>query len=309
MEFVPGERRGFKMQRFRIGSRESRLAVAQSEMLQRYLQAKGIEAPIVTLKTTGDMILDRTLDQIGGKGLFVRELDMALREKRTDLSVHSLKDMPMDIPEELPLIGYSGREDPRDVLVLPAGVDRLQEDKPIGCSSRRRILQAKKLFPRMQFQNIRGNVITRLKKLDSGEYSALILAAAGLKRLELEERISRYFSVEEIIPCAGQGVLALQGRRGEDYSVLEGFVDKDAAVTAACERTFVRAAHGECSSPIAAYARLQGDGLRLRGMYSAAEDGEDYVTGEAVGDRENPEQLGRRLAEQLLQKYAERELR
>ena len=168
-----------------IGSRESRLAVIQSEMVRDYILSynKDCEVELLTMKTTGDKILDRTLDKVGGKGLFVKELDKALLEKKSQLSVHSLKDMPMEVPEELPLLAFSRREDPRDVLVLPEGIKELDESKPIGCSSLRRTLQLKELYPNMEFKSVRGNVQTRLKKLDEGQYSALVLAAAGLKRL------------------------------------------------------------------------------------------------------------------------------
>mgnify|MGYP003221543530 FL=1 len=197
-----------------IGSRESRLAVIQSEMVRDYILSynKDCEVELLTMKTTGDKILDRTLDKVGGKGLFVKELDKALLEKKSQLSVHSLKDMPMEVPEELPLLAFSKREDPRDVLVLPEGIKELDESKPIGCSSLRRTLQLKELYPNMEFKSVRGNVQTRLKKLDEGQYSALVLAAAGLKRLKLENRISRYFEPEEVLPAAGQGILAVQGR-------------------------------------------------------------------------------------------------
>ena len=215
------------MRTIRIGSRESRLAVVQSELVQKYLESQGVQAPIVTMKTTGDKILDRTLDQVGGKGLFVKELDAALLDGRSDISVHSLKDVPVEINSKLPLIGFSKREDPRDVLVLPMGKDTLDPKLPIGCSSRRRVLQAKELYPDMTFQSVRGNVQTRLQKLDRGEYSALILAAAGLKRLGLSERISRYFTTEEIIPCAGQGILALQGRADMDCEIFRGYVNEE----------------------------------------------------------------------------------
>ena len=195
------------MRKVVIGSRESRLAVIQSEIVKKYIEehSPDIQVEILTMKTTGDIILDRTLDKVGGKGLFVKELDKALMEKRSDISVHSLKDMPMEVPEELPLAAYSKREDPRDVLVLPKGQETMDKTKPIGCSSLRRILQLKEIFPDMEFKSVRGNVLTRLKKLDDGEYGALVLAAAGLKRLGLEDRISRYFTVSEIIPAAGQG--------------------------------------------------------------------------------------------------------
>ena len=171
-----------------IGSRESLLAVRQSELVLDYLREHfpQMQIELVTMKTTGDKILHKRLDEIGGKGLFVKELDQALRDGRTDLSVHSLKDLPAEIPEDLPVIGFSGREDPRDVLVLPEGIADISEmdfSKPIGTSSRRRTLQAQELFPQARFESVRGNVLTRLRKLDEGQYSAIILAAAGLRRL------------------------------------------------------------------------------------------------------------------------------
>ena len=225
-----------------IGSRESVLAVLQSEMVRSYIEKKnpGISAELLTMKTTGDRILDRTLDKIGGKGLFVKELDRALLDGRSDISVHSLKDMPMEVPEELPLLAFSEREDPRDVLVLPEGVRDLDRSKPLGCSSLRRTIQLKKLYPDMEVKSIRGNLQTRLRKLDEGGYAGLVLAAAGLKRLGLENRISRYFSTEEILPAAGQGILAVQGRKDEDHSYLEGYCDAGAWTAGLAERAFVR---------------------------------------------------------------------
>ena len=192
-----------------IGSRESKLAVLQSEMVRDYIKEKNpdLEVEILTMKTTGDIILDRTLDKVGGKGLFVKELDKALIDGRSILSVHSLKDMPMEVPEELPLLAFSKREDPRDVLVLPDGVSELDKSKPLGCSSLRRTLQLKKLYPDMDVRSIRGNLQTRLRKLDEGQYSALILAAAGLKRLGLESRINRYFTADEIRLLARESLL------------------------------------------------------------------------------------------------------
>lgn len=288
------------MKRICIGSRESRLAVIQSEMVMEYLKKEcpDREISLLTMKTTGDKILDRTLDKVGGKGLFVKELDRALLEKRSDLSVHSLKDMPMETPEELPIVAFSKREDPRDVLVLPAGSGEIDFSKPIGCSSLRRILQLKELYPRAEFKSVRGNVLTRLNKLDSGEYGALILAAAGLKRLGLEERISRYFEPEEMIPAAGQGILAVQGRAGEDYSYLEHFADREGTNAALCERAFVRFLDGGCSSPVAAHAVVEGDTIHLMGLYYQESTG-NYKKGTMDGSVDKAEELGVCLAKQL----------
>ena len=287
----------------RIGSRDSRLAVIQTEIVRDYLRDHTVFTPeIVTMKTTGDLILDRPLEKVGGKGLFVKELDRALRDARTELSVHSLKDMPMEIPGDLPLLGFSRREDPRDVLVLPAGCTHWDRTKPVGCSGRRRIVQIQKLFPDIQTQCIRGNVQTRLQKLDSGQYGAIILAAAGLKRLGLEHRISRYFETEEMIPAAGQGILAVQGRAGVDYGFLNDFFDPEATACALAERAFVRELDGGCSSPIAAFGRIVDGQLLLRGLY-CREDAADYVTGSISGAPEDGEALGIALAKQLLGEY------
>lgn len=289
--------------KIRIGSRGSALAVAQSEILIRYLRERLPEAEIslVTMKTEGDRILDRSLAEIGGKGLFVRELDAALLEGRTDLSVHSLKDLPAEIPDELPLVAFSAREDPRDALVLPEGKTEIDFSKPVGCSSRRRMLQFQALYPEAFFAPIRGNVQTRLRKVDSGEFSATILAAAGLKRLGLEERISRCFEPEEMLPAAGQGILAVQGRAGEDYSYLEGFADEEAACAAQAERSFVRALGGGCSSPAAAYAEIREGRISLTGLYYS-ERKKIFRKMTAEGAAEDTEDLGRMLAEELREK-------
>ncbi len=286
--------------KIRIGSRESKLAVIQSQMVMDAISKAMSEAELelVTMKTTGDKILNKTLDQIGGKGLFVRELDQALRENRVDFTVHSLKDMPMEVPEDLPLAAFSQREDPRDVLVLPEGVRSLDPRKPIGCSSRRRQLQLKALFPEMEVRPIRGNVQTRLAKLDAGEFSALVLAAAGLKRLGMESRISRYFSPEEMLPAAGQGILVVQTRLGMDTRCLASVQDPDAASCAQAERAFVRELNGGCSSPVAAYAVTEGEQLTVTGLY-VSPDETVIRKGNLTGSKSDAEALGRELARKL----------
>lgn len=286
--------------KLRIGSRESRLAVIQSRMvMEKIAKAEpAAELELVTMKTTGDKILDKTLDKIGGKGLFVRELDQALREERVDFTVHSLKDMPMEVPEDLPLAAFSSREDPRDVLVLPDGTTEIDRSKPIGCSSRRRQLQLKKLFPDMAIEPVRGNVQTRLAKLEAGQFSALVLAAAGLKRLGLEERISRYFSVEEILPAAGQGILVVQTRKGMDTDCLRLVQDKESACCARAERAFVRALNGGCSSPVAAHAVVERTLLTLTGFYVSADE-RIQRKGSIRGSAADAEMLGKALARQL----------
>ena len=281
--------------KIRVGSRESRLAVIQAELLMAAVRAAHpeIELELVTMKTTGDKILDRTLDKVGGKGLFVKELDAALRDGRVDITVHSCKDLPMEENPALPLVAFSQREDPRDALVLPEGVRELDFSKPIGCASLRRKMQLEKLYPQAQIAPVRGNVQTRLRKLDEGQYAALVLAGAGLKRLGLEGRIARYFEPEEVLPAAGQGILAAQMRAGEDASFLDAFADPEGTACARAERAFVRELDGGCSSPVAAFATVSGDTMTLTGMNVSAE--KDTITG-AVGEAV---QLGIALARRL----------
>ena len=288
------------MKKIIIGTRESKLAVIQSEMVRKYIDENNekVTAELLKMKTTGDVILDRTLDQIGGKGLFVKELDKALLDGKSNISVHSLKDLPMVVPEELPVICYSDREDPRDVLVLPEGCSEMDKTKPIGCSSLRRTLQLKKLYPDMAVKSVRGNVLTRLSKLDRGEYSALVLAAAGIKRLGLEERITKYFDPDEILPAAGQGILAVQGRKDEDYSYLDGYGSEESRDLATAERAYVRFLDGGCTSPVAAYGVIDGDEIRLRGLYYEEKTGK-YIKGELRGKRADADQLGKNLAIKL----------
>lgn len=277
----------------RVGSRDSRLAVVQAEEVCRALG----DCELITMKTTGDMVLDKTLDQVGGKGLFVKELDRALADHRVDLTVHSLKDVPMEQPDGLPLVAFTRRADARDALVLPeSGI--WDKEKPIGCSSARRRVQLKQLFPEIDVQPVRGNVQTRLAKLENGAYGALVLAAAGLQRLGLEGRISRYFSPDEIIPAAGQGILAVQGRVGELEDAARLVDDADARDCAAAERSFIRTLGGGCFAPVAAYAQTQGDTLHLRGLYVTADE-THMARGAVTGRRAEAAALGRTLALQL----------
>ena len=263
------------MKTIRVGSRESRLAVVQSELVMDAIRAAHPEVglELVTMKTTGDKILDRTLDKVGGKGLFVKELDAALLDGRVDLTVHSCKDLPMEEDPRIPLAGFSRREDPR------------------------RAVQLRALFPGVAVAPVRGNVLTRLRKLDEGQFSALVLAAAGLKRLGLEERITRYFTVEELLPAAGQGILSLQTRAGEELSCLDGVLDADGTDCARAERAFVRALDGGCSAPIAAHARLEGDTVTIDGLYVT--DAGEVRRGRLSGPRAQGEALGEALARRL----------
>ena len=291
------------MKKLVVGSRESRLAVIQTQLAIQAIRAcqPGLEVELLTMKTTGDKILDRTLDQVGGKGLFVKELDAALLAGRVDLTVHSSKDLPMETDPRLPLVAFSRRADPRDALVLPAGVTELDPAKPIGCSSLRRQLQLKALFPQMKTAPVRGNVLTRLEKLDRGEYAALVLAAAGLERLGLAGRVSRYFSVEEMLPAAGQGILAVQARADFDPACLREFHDPDSRDCLLAERAFVRALDGGCSSPVAAYATVDGAALTLTGLY--VDSNGEACRQTISGPRGQGERLGAALAQDMRREH------
>lgn len=288
--------------KIRVGSRESKLAVIQSQIVMDYIRQyhPEIEVELITMKTTGDIILDKTLDKIGGKGLFVKELDRALLNNEVDITVHSFKDMPMEVDQRLPIVAVSKREDPRDVLVLPQEQTEIDFTKPIGCSSARRTIQLQKLFPKCRIAPVRGNVLTRLKKLDSGEFSALVLAYAGLRRLGLENRISRVFEPAEILPAAVQGILAVQARADFDVSFLSDFNDQDTLDIARAERSFVRALDGGCSSPVAAYGRFQGDDILLTGLYVDEATNKAYISAKQAG-RAQAAALGRELADELKQ--------
>lgn len=289
--------------RIRIGSRDSRLAVVQAEIIRDGIQRAHpeCELEIITMKTTGDKILGKSLEMIGGKGLFVKELELALRDGKIDIAVHSLKDMPMELPEELPILAYGKREDPRDVLVYRPGLDGLSEHPLIGSSSRRRMLQLKALYPSARFQGIRGNVQTRLKKLADEGMDAAILAAAGLNRLQMPELAARYFSVDEMLPAAGQGILAVQGRRDMDVSLLQGIDDAESRVCAIAERAFVKELDGGCTSPIAAFGEIMDGKIRLRGLYYREADGSWFKEAE-TGEIHEAKELGRSLARRMRQR-------
>ncbi len=229
-------------------------------------------------------------------------------KKRTDLSVHSLKDVPMEIPEDLPLLAFTGREDPRDTVIFR---DRnLKEETGsklrIGTSSSRRRIQLQELYPNADFPLIRGNVQTRLQKVESGEYDGTVLAMAGLKRLGLEDRADRILEPEEMLPAAGQGILAIQGRAGENYSFLEEIDDEDSRAEAMAERAFIKVLQGGCSAPSAAYAKVDAktQTLWLRGMY-CPQEGMPYLKGERKGTPDQAEALGKALAESLKERYTE----
>ena len=285
----------------KIGSRESRLAVKQAEIIRDQIIScdPDISVEIITMKTTGDKILDKSLEKIGGKGLFVKELDRALMDGRIDIAVHSLKDMPMEENPELPILAYGKREDPRDAILYRSGLEALPEQAVIGTSSRRRMLQIERLYPGCTFRGIRGNVQTRMRKLETEGYDGTLLAAAGLKRLGMEQVIGRYLSVDEMIPAAGQGILAVQGRKGDVHRWIDSIDVRESRAAALAERQFIRVTGGDCTSPCAAHAQVSGNELKLTGLYYN-EDAEEYSVDVIVADLSKARQAGEVLAERMI---------
>jgi hydroxymethylbilane synthase len=295
----------------RIGTRGSKLALAQSEWVQAKIEAEHPRARVelVKIKTKGDRVLHSPLSRIGGKGLFVKELEDALLGGEVDLAVHSLKDVPAELPKELELAVYPKREDPRDafVSVKYKSIGELPRGAIVGTSSLRRSAQLLHLRPDLRVIPLRGNVDTRLRKMESGDLQAIILAAAGLRRLGLNERMTALLSPEQFLPAVGQGVLGLELRK-KDRNLKEflKFLDhEETERTARAERAFLARLGGGCQVPLAGYAMLKGNRLHLEGMV-AEPDGTMAMRKRLSGAKERPEELGKSLAEDLLAAGADR---
>ena len=291
-------------ERIVIASRESALALWQARHIQAQLTARypKLRVEILGMTTEGDRRLDISLAKIGGKGLFVKELEDALAAGRADIAVHSVKDVPMVLPEGFVLAAMAKRDDPRDAFVSTRYSDlaALPARARVGTSSLRRECQLRARYPRLDIGPLRGNVPTRLKKLDDGQYDAVILAAAGLKRLGLEDRITRVLPPAECLPAPGQGALGIEclAARSDLADLLAPLNDAATARCVAAERAFSRALSGSCNVPLGAYAELEGGRLRLRGFVGAP-DGSRTVSGEESGPADTAEALGAALAEQL----------
>lgn len=287
-----------------IASRESRLAMWQAEHVRARLLAlyPDCAVEILGMTTRGDQILDRTLSKVGGKGLFVKELEVAMAEGHADLAVHSLKDVPMDLPEGFELATVLEREDPRDAFVSNdyASLDALPAGAVLGTSSLRRQALIAARYPHLVIQPLRGNLDTRLGKLDRGEYAAIILAAAGLKRLGLPQRIRALIEPEQSLPAPGQGAMAIEipAGRPELQALLAPLNHTATAQAVTAERTVSRTFGGSCQIPLAAFATVENGVMRLRAMV-ATPDGKRIATAEASGAADAPEALGRQVAEAL----------
>jgi len=250
-----------------IATRESQLALWQAEHVRSLLAARGHQASLLGMTTRGDQILDRTLSKVGGKGLFVKELEVALQEGRADIAVHSLKDVPMELPAGFALACVLQREDPRDAFVSPryAALDELPPGAVVGTSSLRRQVLLQALRPDLRIEPLRGNVQTRLRKLDEGQYAAIVLAAAGLKRLGLGARIRSAFAPAQMLPAAGQGALGIEilGQRQDLVAALAPLAHQPSWLATAAERAVSRAMGGSCSMPLAAHGQWSGSTLTL----------------------------------------------
>jgi len=290
-----------------IATRESRLALWQAHHLQDLLQERGCKVEILGMTTQGDQILDRSLSKVGGKGLFVKELEVALEEGHADLAVHSLKDVPMDMPEGFALACVMAREDPRDAWVSPhfATLQDLPQGAVVGTSSLRRTVLLRALRPDLRIEPLRGNLDTRLRKLDEGQYAGIVLAAAGLKRLGLSDRIRHIFAITEMLPAAGQGALGIEIRsaREDVRTVLAPLADHTTWLAVAAERAVSRAMGGSCSMPLAAHATLHNQHLTLDAAWGNPEDlYAPLIKAHAASDvttLAQAEQLGLQVAAQL----------
>ena len=287
-----------------IASRESALAMWQAEYIRDRLRAlyPQTQVSILGMTTQGDQILDVTLSKIGGKGLFVKELETALENGSADIAVHSLKDVPMHLPEGFMLACIGEREDPRDAFVSNnhANLEALPAGSVVGTSSLRRESQLRARFPHLKIEPLRGNVQTRLRKLDEGKYAAIILAAAGLKRLGLGARIRDLIATEKSLPAVGQGALGIECRtdRPDLKALLAPLHHADTAYCVMAERALSRALAGSCQVPLGGFAEVEGNTLRLRG-FVASPDGQRMARAELRGLTTDPEALGNAVAQAL----------
>ena len=295
--------------KIRIATRKSALALWQanyvSSVLQKLPEVSATE--LVPLSTRGDEILDRSLQKIGGKGLFIKELEVAMENGEADLAVHSMKDVPAELPAGFCLAATLARANPHDALVASAGtsIQSLPANACIGSSSLRRQAQIKMLRADLNIEPLRGNVNTRLLKLERGEYDAIILAAAGLERLELQQHISHEFSPQDMLPAAAQGVLGIECPESNSAlrAILSQLDDPDTVRTTRAERTIARVLQASCQSPVAAFATIDGDSMALTALV-AHPDGSRFIRESISGSADNAAELGEMLAERLLAKGA-----
>ena len=297
------------MKSLRIATRNSPLALWQAEDVKARVEAldSGVSVELLKMTTQGDQLLDSPLAKIGGKGLFVKELETAILDGKADIAVHSIKDVPAVLPEGLQVIHIMKRENPHDAFVSNTyeNPESLPEGAVVGTCSLRRQAQLMARFPHLNVHNLRGNVNTRLAKLDNGEYDAIILASAGLIRLEMQERIACELSVEDSLPAAGQGIVGIETRIDDDdtAAIIDGLHHRQTSYRVMAERALNARLDGGCQVPIGAFSQMQGNQIWLRGLV-ATPDGKRLVTADASGHQNEAVELGVRVAEMLLYRGA-----
>ncbi|OPX38624.1 MAG: hydroxymethylbilane synthase [Desulfobacteraceae bacterium 4484_190.1] len=295
----------------KLGTRGSKLALVQSNWIKEKIENRRPHAQVelVKIKTVGDKILDSPLSKIGGKGLFVKEIEDALLSKRIHVAVHSMKDVPAELPEGLTISAFPEREDPRDALISSENlkIEQLPVGACVGTSSLRRAAQLLHLRPDLDIVSLRGNIDTRLKKLDSGEMQAIILASAGLKRLGLWNRGFQAISIKQMLPAIGQGALGLEVRSDDNRTIeiLDFLNHETTELTVRAERAFLKRLEGSCQVPIAAFAGLNGEELHMQGMVAEL-DGSKIIRDEIVGNKDEAAEIGINLAEKLSSAGADR---
>ncbi len=290
----------------KLGTRKSKLALAQSNWVKEQIEKKcpDCKVELVKITTKGDKILDVPLAKVGGKGLFVKEIEEALLRNEVDMAVHSLKDVPTEVPEGLEVSVFPQREDPRDAFlsVKFSSFDEMPKGSKIGTSSLRRMAQIKKAWPDKECISLRGNLDTRIRKLEEGEFDAIILAVSGLRRLGLEDKITQIIPEDIMLPAVGQGSLGIEFRSADQpmKEILAAIHHEPTAVCVKAERAFLETLEGGCQVPIGAFAKLQDDSLRLEGLV-ADEQGERIIKQEMMGPVDAPEELGKTLGRSILE--------
>lgn len=295
------------MRKFTIGTRGSKLALWQSNYIKNLIENKypDVRIDLNIIKTQGDKILDTPLSKIGGKGLFVKEIENALLDKTADLAVHSMKDVPMDLPDGLELFATPERQEPNDAFlsIKYSFIRSLPEKAVVGTSSLRRKLQILKIRPDLIVKDLRGNVDTRIRKLTEGEFDAIILAKAGLNRLKMTEHIKETVSINDILPAACQGAIGIEIRSDdEEIKSVLGFINhKDTMIRTLCERAFLRKLQGGCQVPIAGYSEINKDEINFQGLVMSL-DGKKEITASGSCDLTKAENAGFQAAEEILSK-------
>ena len=291
--------------KIRIGTRKSKLALWQTNFVAKKIKEFNpeIDVEIVKITTKGDKILDVPLAKVGGKGLFVKEIEEALINNEIDIAVHSLKDVPTVFPEGLGLGAITEREDPRDAFISVKynSLNELPKGAVVGTSSLRRKVQLKRLRPDLKIKDLRGNVDTRIKKLENGEYDAILLAYAGVKRLGLQDKVRYIFLTDEFIPAVAQGFLGIEIRLNDSFTknIIKPLNDIQSSIRARAERSFLKELEGGCQVPIGCYSEIKGEKLHIKG-FLADLNGERFIKKEIEGDIKNPEMLGKKLALDIL---------